>query len=115
MLKKVTCICLIFVFVYIFSANSGSRQIAAESADELMMQNIVRFSENFDAAQAPQLPAGWTVSTTGTGANFAATTDAPDTPPNAAFAPALSTTGSSELISPPLVITGVTSILNFRN
>ncbi len=116
MLKKVICICLILVFVYIFSVNSVLREAQANPPEQTdLLQNVVRFSENFDTVQTPQLPAGWTAATTGTGVNFVTTTDNPDTLPNAAFAPALATTGSSELISPPLLISGVTSILNFRN
>ncbi len=116
MLKKVICICLILVFIYIFSANSGLREVAANSAAEPELgQNVVRFSENFDMVQTPQIPALWTAATTGTGVNFVTTTDNPDSLPNAAFAPALSTTGSSALVSPPLLISGVLSILNFRN
>lgn len=115
MLKKVICICLIVISAYIFSLNLSSHEVAAKSAVTDSLQNIVRFSENFDSVQTPQFPAGWTISNSGNGANFVTTTNIPDTSPNAAFVPALPTTGISELVSPPILISGVTSILNFRN
>ncbi len=76
---------------------------------------IVKFSENFDSVTAPALPVGWDVSSTGTGAGFVTSTNQPDTAPNAAFSPSPSTTSSSALTSPEILVTGATALLNFRH
>ena len=114
MIKKVLIICLL-IFTVAASLLQFDPKISAQSEPVESVQNIVRFSENFDAVSAPQIPNGWTISTTGTGVNFATVTNNFDTAPNAVFAPALATTGSSEIISPPTLIAGATDILRFRN
>ncbi len=115
MLKKVLIVSLIVVCSICILMNSSSPKISAQSEMSDSFQNIVRYSENFDGINAPQLPANWTISTTGTGVNFATVTDNFDTAPNAVFAPALATVGSSELVSPSIPVTGATNILRFRN
>jgi subtilisin-like proprotein convertase family protein len=76
---------------------------------------VVRYSENFDSVTAPALPAGWSVAATGVGAGFVTTTNLPDTAPNAAFSPAPSTTSSASITSVPFLVTGATTLLNFRH
>ncbi len=115
MLSKAVNIRLILIFAFIFLAISFASEISAQSEQREMMQNVIRFSENFDGVQTPQLPSGWTTATSGSGVNFATTTNIPDSAPNAVFAPSLPTTGSSELTSPPILVSGVNSILSFRN
>lgn len=74
---------------------------------------VVRYLENFDSVAAPQLPSGWTTTTQGSGIGFKTVTDFRFTTPNAVFTPNPSTTGLAELTSPPLLITGVQTNLNF--
>lgn len=76
---------------------------------------LVRFSENFDGVASPQIPNGWTVSTTGTGAGFVTISDNPDTSPNTIFSPSPNSTSSATLTSPPIFILGSNTRLNFRH
>ena len=63
-------------------------------------QNPFPPAENFDEVFAPQLPSGWTTSTS-TGANdWITTTTASDTAPNAAFAPGLPAVNDLTLDTP---------------
>jgi len=79
----------------------------------------IAFSQNFDAAAAPTLPAGWTTAQTGTTppALWATTTANPDTAPNTAFTNGATTAASNGLISPAISLpaspTG--AVLSFRH
>ncbi|MBS1794652.1 MAG: VCBS repeat-containing protein [Acidobacteria bacterium] len=95
-------------------SNISDRTSAAVEEPAFAPQTV-RFGENFDGVTAPQLPAGWTVSTTGGGGAFTTVTTASDTAPNAVFAPNSLTAGLSELTSPPMVVTGANAVLNFRH
>ncbi len=115
MLKQVLTFCLLIFAAVYFLPKFLSTATFAQSEPTDSFQNIVRYSENFDGVSAPQLPVGWTTATTGTGINFTTVTNNFDTAPNAVFAPALATVGSSEIVSPPILVAGVTNILRFRN
>ena len=104
---------VLFLFFNLFTA-SPSIVNSSNLEDFGANQTVVKFSENFDGVMMPQMPNGWTVSSTGTGASFATTTAEFDTSPNSAFTAAPSTTSSASLISPTILITGATSVLNFR-
>src|SRR5215204_3369045 len=93
----------------------NQRQTSANDGENESGLGVVRYSENFDSVAAPQLPAGWTTASSGAGANFATVTNFRDTVPNAAFAPNASGVGLSEITSPPIVVTGTRTILNFRH
>lgn len=115
MLKKIffTFTAAFLFFGFFFT----SRPVAVSSGTENTgaSQPIVRYSENFDGVTMPALPAGWSASSTGTGAFFATTTSQSDTAPNAVYTAAPPTTSSASLISPPILVTGATSILSFRH
>jgi subtilisin-like proprotein convertase family protein len=96
----------------LFSPNSGQTS-AGVNKDEAVA-GVIRYSENFDAVAAPQLPAGWTTAASGAGANFVTVTDFRDSLPNAVFAPNASNVGLSEITSPPVMVTGTRTVLNFR-
>jgi len=85
------------------------------SAENDPAQSVVRYSENFDTVAAPNLPAGWTTAASGAGANFVTVTDFNHSAPNSIFAPNTPTTGLSEITSPPVLITGSRTVLNFRH
>jgi hypothetical protein len=87
---------------------------SARTEDEAIPE-AVRFSENFDGVTAPQLPAGWTIASTGTGAGFVVTTSTPDTAPNAVFTVSPPTTSGTDLTSPSIYVSSVNTILNFRH
>jgi (2Fe-2S) ferredoxin/subtilisin-like proprotein convertase family protein len=101
------------LLVILFFTDFSNKSSADVSETELAPQ-VVRYSENFDGVQAPQIPGGWSVASSGAGVNFATVTNFSDTAPNAIFAPDASTTGLSELTSPPIVVTGATTTLKFR-
>jgi subtilisin-like proprotein convertase family protein/(2Fe-2S) ferredoxin len=101
---------LVALAFILFSANS-----APTSAENGSVQAVIRYSENFDGVAAPQLPAGWTTSSSGAGVNFATVTDFRNTAPNAIFAPNAATTALSEITSPPILVTGARTVLNFRH
>lgn len=74
--------------------------------------------ENFDGVTAPALPAGWTRSSTTSGApvNWVTSSAIPsDTPPNNVFVPAASYTSTNRLTSPPFVVTEANRQIRFRH
>jgi hypothetical protein len=81
----------------------------------LVGQLTTTFTENFDGVTAPGLPAGWTTSFTGGGANWTTSTTTPDTAPNAAFTPNGGSAGSSTLVSPSIPISIAGARLTFRH
>ena len=64
---------VLFLFFNLFTA-SPSIVNSSNIEDFGANQTVVKFSENFDGVMMPQMPNGWTVSSTGTGASFATTT-----------------------------------------
>ena len=115
MLKKVLIVSIITLFAACFVTNFLPKAVSAQTESLESLQNVVRFRENFDSVSAPQIPAGWTTATTGTGVNFTTVTTEVDSAPNAVFAPAPATVGTSRIVSPPILVSGATNILNFRN
>ena len=73
------------------------------------------FAENFDAATAPALPAGWSTSVTGTGAAWATRSSSGDSAPNSAFGRDNDQTADDVLDTPPIAITSAAAKLTFRN
>ncbi len=75
------------------------------------------FSENFDAPSPPALPAGWSVTTSGTPAPtpWATTSSVRDSLPNSAFASDPSTTTDNILESPSIPIGSPAAKLTFRH
>jgi hypothetical protein len=73
------------------------------------------WSENFDTATRPGLPAGWTTSATGAQSPWITQNTTVDTAPNAAFAPDASNVGVSDLTSPVIAIPSGQATLTFRH
>src|SRR5689334_18061736 len=105
----------VFVLLVSLSFSLYPTQTSADVSQTESVQSVIRYSENFDGVLAPQLPAGWTTSSSGAGSNFVTVTDLRDTVPNAVFAPNTATTGLSEITSPSILITGTRTVLNFRH
>ena len=99
----------ILLAIVLFSTFSGKTSAIGDD-----LQGVVKYSENFDAVAAPQLPAGWATSSAGAGANFVSVTNFNHSAPNSVFAPNTPTTGLSEITSPPILITSNRAVLNFR-
>lgn len=73
------------------------------------------FTENFDVATPPTLPAAWTSVVTGAGQGWVTRTSASDSAPQSVFAADIASVGVSELISPPVFISTANAQLSFRN
>ena len=104
---------LLLLVILLFATFSNKSSAGVRENESV--PDVVRFSENFDGVQVPQIPAGWTVSSSGAGVDFTTVTNFSETAPNAVFTPNMPTAGLSELTSPPIVVTGATSILKFRH
>jgi uncharacterized repeat protein (TIGR01451 family) len=77
---------------------------------------VTAFTETFDEAAPPALPAVWTTTTSTNGvAVWITSTNLHDSSPNAAFADEPPNAGIEELISPPIPITSSFAQLVFRN
>jgi hypothetical protein len=77
-----------------------------------VVANVV---ENFDTVTAPNLPAGWTASASGSGQTGRTITTFPDTAPNAVFLSEQTTVGVSSVTSAPITIQHAGSQIAFRN
>jgi hypothetical protein len=73
------------------------------------------FVESFDGVSAPSLPAGWTVATTGSQANWVSSATSADTAPNAAFSSEATAAGVNELDSPVFMAPSGSAKISFRH
>jgi hypothetical protein len=65
---------------------------------------------------APAFPDGWTAVPVSNGINFVTTTNAPDSPPNVAYArDPTNIGGGTDLTSPPMAINAAAATVTFRN
>jgi hypothetical protein len=78
-------------------------------------ESVVAFSENFDGVSEPNLPAGWTTTTSTNHQLWRASTSRLQSPPNSAFSPAPHQMGVNELVSPEFEINTKNAELSFRN
>lgn len=111
-IRKASLILLLCLIVF---AIRFSPEISAESDEPDLVTDVVRFAENFDGVQTPMFPSGWTTAVSGSVEDFKTTTIQPDTAPNSAFAASSPNAGATDLISPPILISGVNTVLSFRN
>jgi len=72
------------------------------------------FTQNFDSASAPSLPAGWATSASGLQSNWVTSTASADTAPNAAFSPDPAGVGINELDAPMMAVNSALARLTFR-
>lgn len=72
-------------------------------------------TQNFDSVTAPDLPAGWTTTSSGLMPNWRTTNSLADTAPNAAFSPDVTNVGLNELISPQVLLPPTPSQLTFNH
>jgi PKD repeat protein len=73
------------------------------------------FNENFDSVVAPDLPSGWSTSSSGSQSPWVADISNSDSAPNAAFSPDVSAPGDNELVSPMIAISATAPQLTFRH
>ena len=76
---------------------------------------LVLLDENFDAVSAPQLPVGWSSTTTGSQAAWISATARWDSAPNAMYASEAGAVGDSFLLTPVMAVTEANARLTFRH
>src|SRR5262249_55269144 len=73
------------------------------------------FTENFDGVASPGLPPGWTTVASGIESPWVTSITTSDTAPNSAYVPDPANLGTSDLVSPVIVMPSGQSRLSFRN
>jgi hypothetical protein len=73
------------------------------------------FAQNFDDVTPPQLPADWSTSAGGSHTGWITSATRSDSSPNAAFASEPDQPGTSELLSPEIMVASPSQILLFKN
>ncbi len=71
-------------------------------------------TENFDSVTAPNLPAGWTASTTLGGIGFVTASNLSHTAPNSVFSANANISGGAEITSPSIAVNSAASTVTFR-
>lgn len=116
----------VFTFSVLGSANCGlainptitlteSGQTLGELSVPLRAgAELIAFSESFDEANAPQLPTGWTTSTTENHQLWRTSSARTESAPNALFSPAPIQRGVNEIISPAFQVNTAAAELRFR-
>lgn len=82
-------------------------------ADEIA-PSVVVFSENFDGVTAPNLPAGWVATASGSSVPFATVNTIPDSSPNAVFTNDPFEGGDASLTTPSIPLGNIRHKLIFR-
>jgi hypothetical protein len=93
----------------------GGQYVGTVTVPLALGQVSTFFTQTFDTVTAPALPAGWTTSATGAEVNWVTQTLTNSSPPNSAFCPDASNTGTSDLLSPSIVLPGEPSVLSFAH
>ncbi len=107
---SVICLALAIAFLAI-----PFRSVKVEAQFEMQNPSVTLFSENFDGVAAPNLPAGWTTSTTGQNLQFITGVGTAVSTPNHVATNNPSTAGSSQLTSPPIAVGSNLSRLIFQH
>lgn len=93
----------------------GSNFIGVVNIDLRLGVLRVAYSENFDRARRPALPAGWTSSATGAQQLWSTSGARNQSAPNSLFSPAPNQVGLNEVTSPSIAITSPNAKVSFRN
>ncbi|MBK7707550.1 MAG: VCBS repeat-containing protein [Acidobacteria bacterium] len=101
--------------VLTFSLNDGAEDLGTVTIPIRAGRTRLAFSENFDSANSPALPVGWTTSATGAQQNWTTSVNQIQSPPNSAFSPDPNQIGLNELVSPGFPVVSPNAELEFRN
>ena len=105
-----------FIIVAIASVLVGtltdSNGVNAQAAD--LSPAVVVFNETFDGVTAPNLPTGWTTTSSGASLPFATVNTLPDSAPNAIFTNDPFEGGDSSVTSPSIALGNIRHKLIFR-
>ena len=102
---------LIFLTMNV-NSSFGAKSFSLPIAVGLKTTTLV---ENFDSVAAPNLPSGWTASTTAAGIGFVTSAASFNTAPNSAFSSNSNFAGSAEITSPSIPVNSAASTVTFRN
>jgi len=93
----------------------GAQYLGTITVPITLGQITTFYTQTFDTVTAPALPSGWTTSATGAELNWVTQTVTNNTPPNSAFCPDVSNIGTSDLLSPAILLPAGLSILSFAH
>ncbi|HEY0426443.1 MAG TPA: proprotein convertase P-domain-containing protein, partial [Pyrinomonadaceae bacterium] len=103
------------IIVFSFTAFLSQTKFAESKTNDEISPSAVIFSENFDGASAPQLPANWTSSATNEHTVFSTSALDWDTPLNTIFTGNPPTAGQTEITSPPIALGSGIHKLSFKH
>jgi PKD repeat protein len=98
-----------------FQLHDGTVDLCAITLSMQLGQLTNFYSENFDSVVAPDLPNGWTTSSSGSQVDWVSTTPTSDTPPNSMYSPDMPAVGDNELVSPLIAVPATAAQLVFRH
>jgi PKD repeat protein len=98
-----------------FQLQDGTTNLGQVTLNIPLGQTLVVLTQNFDTVTAPNLPSGWTTSTSGTQPAWVTSTAQAATAPNAAFSGESASPGVNELDSPPITIAVNSPQLSFQH
>ncbi|HLM59283.1 MAG TPA: carboxypeptidase regulatory-like domain-containing protein, partial [Pyrinomonadaceae bacterium] len=98
-----------------FQLQDGAENLGTVTIELNTGKQRVAFRENFDAASEPNLPPGWTTSTSGAQPVWKTSRTQHQSPPQSAYSAAAAQPGVNEMTSPAFRINSATAELSFRN
>jgi hypothetical protein len=93
----------------------GPQYLGTVTVPITLGQMTTLYTQAFDTVTAPALPSGWTTAATGAESNWVTQTITNNTPPNCAFCPDVLNIGTSDLVSPSIVLPAGPAVLNFTH
>jgi hypothetical protein len=93
----------------------GAHYVGTVTLPITLGQVTTLYTQAFDTVTAPALPSGWTTAATGAESNWVTQTITNNTPPNSAFCPDVSNIGTSDLISPSILLPAGPAVLSFTH
>jgi hypothetical protein len=93
----------------------GPQYVGTINVPITLGQVTTLYTQAFDTVTAPALPSGWTTAATGAETTWVTQTTTNSTPPNSAFCPDASNVGTSDLVSPSIVLPGGPATLSFTH
>jgi Bacterial Ig domain len=93
----------------------GPQYVGTVTVPITLGQVTTLYTQAFDTVTAPALPSGWTTAASGAESNWVTQTITNNTPPNTAFCPDVSNIGTSDLVSPSIVLPAGPAVLSFAH
>jgi hypothetical protein len=93
----------------------GPQYVGTINVPITLGQVTTLYTQAFDTVTVPALPSGWTSAATGAETAWVTQTTTNSTPPNSAFCPDASNIGTSDLVSPSILLPGGPATLSFTH